>query len=437
MGSARLESGAYLVIRSGVKKRNLCPQPSRIRFSVFRGLIDPIPPHLVGKLARKHKLSARCFTVWSQVVAMVFAQVSRARSLNEVCDALRLYPTQLKAMRQAGGPARNTLSHANRKRDCAFAEDLFWEVLKHLQEQAPGFGSSRRSKLGWRFKRAIQVVDATVIILLCSCLDWANYRRQKAAAKVHLRMDWHSMLPNCVIIDKAREPEVIRARELCAGLRKGEIALFDKGYTDFGHYADLHKRGVFFVTRAKEDLHYTIKKRSVVPKPTQHVEVIEDVQIVLSSHPTRKLYSHSLRRVRAKVVLEGRTHDLVFLTNNLTWSAHSVADLYRCRWQIEVFFKQLKQTLQLTEFLGQSKNAVSWQIWMALLTYVLVRYQQHLSRWKHSFTRLVALIRAALWRYLNIAQLVQSIYGTARRTATDPPSSWLPGLQRYAMGQHL
>ena len=367
---------------------------------------------------------------------MIYAQISQARSLNEVCDGLGLYRTSLGAMRGALAPARNTLSHANRKRDSRFAEDLFWEVLNDLQRRVPAFGQSPRQGLGWRFRRAIHVVDATVIVLLCSCLDWAGYRRQKAAAKIHLRMDWRSMLPQCVLIDPAREPEVIRARELCAGLRRGEIALFDKGYTDFGHFADLNARGVFFVTRAKEDLHYRVKKRRKRPEPTSDVEVLEDAEVLLTSKSTRKLYGPRLRRVHARVVLDGKSRELVFLTNNFQWSAHSVADLYRCRWQIEVFFKQLKQTLQVTEFLGQSKNAVTWQIWMALLTYVLVRFQAHLSRWTHSFTRLFALIRAGLWRHLHICQLLATLNGTARTRANDPPCSWLPGLQRFAMGQH-
>lgn len=367
---------------------------------------------------------------------MIYAQISQARSLNEVCDGLGLYRTSLGAMRAARAPARNTLSHANRKRDSRFAQDLFWEVLHELQGRVPAFGQYPRQGLGWRFRRAIHVVDATVIVLLCSCLDWAGYRRRKAAAKIHLRMDWRSMLPQCVLIDPAREPEVIRARELCAGLRRGEIALFDKGYTDFGHFADLNQRGVFFVTRAKEDLHYRVTKRRKCPEPTSDVEVLEDAEVLLTSKPTRKLYAAGLRRVHARVVLDGKTRELVFLTNNFQWSAHSVADLYRCRWQIEVFFKQLKQTLQVSEFLGQSKNAVIWQIWMALLTYVLVRFQAHLSRWTHSFTRLFALIRAGLWRHLHICQLLATLNGTARTRANAPPCSWLPGLQRFAMGQH-
>jgi len=136
-----------------------------------------------------------------------------------------------------------------------------------------------------------------------------------------------------------------------------------------------------------------------------------------------------LRRVRARVALDGEERELVFLTNNLTWSASSVAELYRCRWQIEAFFKQIKQTLQLADFLGHSANAVKWQVWMALLVYVLLRFQAWRSRWKHSFARLLTLLRAGLWQRRDLAQLLRR-YGTAAgHFAWLAPArqGWLPG----------
>jgi hypothetical protein len=134
--------------------------------------------------------------------------------------------------------------------------------------------------------------------------------------------------------------------------------------------------------------------------------------IVLTSGPSAKAYPVELRRVVALVEVDGELREMVFLTNHLEWSAQTIADLYRCRWQIEVFFKQLKQTLQLADFLGNSANAVRWQVWTALLTYVLLRFCAWLSQWGHSFTRLFALLRSALWQKLELRSLLE-VYGTA------------------------
>jgi len=290
------------------------------------------------------------------------------------------------------------------------AEKLFWSVLAHLQIQSPGFSRGRRGKgLAFRFKRVIHLVDSTTIQLIASCMDWAKHRRRKAAAKCHLRLDLHSFLPRFVIIDTARENDNKRARELCAGIRPGEIALFDKAYLDLRHLFDLFVRGVFWVTRAKDNMQFRVVRRF---QRGRVGNIIRDDLVKLKGPASRKEYPEGLRRVVALVELDGRMEEMVFLTNNLVWSAQTIADLYRCRWEIEVFFKQIKQTLQLADFLGNSANAVRWQIWTALLVYILLRYLAFLSSWPHSFTRLFTVVRAVLWRKIDLLVLLRS-YGTA------------------------
>lgn len=404
---------------------------------MLRQLVELIPSYLVSKLARVHGVDrqARSFSPWSHVVALLYAQMAHALSLNDVCDGLRLWATPLRALRGAIPPSRNNLSHANKTRDCAMAEDLFWQVLNHLQSTFPAFGRGRAKGLAWRFHRTIHVVDATVIQLVASCLDWAKHRRRKAAAKCHMRLSLRSMLPGFVVIDSAREHDSRRARQLCAGLHEGEIVLFDKGYYELAHFRELAERGVSFVTRAKDNIACRVKKRLPRGKDPR---VIKDELIVLKGHYYRQDYPGVLRRVTARVELDGQERILVFLTNNLEWSGGSVADLYRCRWQIEVFFKQVKQTLQLADFFGQSANAVKWQVWMALLVYVLLRFQAWRSAWTHSFSRLLTVCRAALWLPRDLGDLLER-YGTAggRGGSLAPPrQSELPGFSAYLMGQH-
>ena len=307
-------------------------------------------------------------------------------------------------------------------------------MLAHLQSLSPGFGTGRKGKrLASRFRAAIHVIDATTIHLIAACLDWAKHRRRKAAAKCHLRLDMRSQLPRFAVIDTAKENDAKRAREVCAGIQAGEIALFDRAYVDFGHLFELHERGVFWVTRAKEHFAYRVVHRRL-RKRDGHI--LRDDEVVVTVALSKQKYPERLRRVEAEVLVDGVWRVMVFLTNNLAWAPSSVAELYRCRWQIEVFFKQIKQTLQLSDFLGNSANAVRWQLWTALLCYVLLRFLAHLSRWTSSFTRLWAVVRSMLWQRLDVRALLAGC-GTASgsfRILGQPEQAWLPGLRPKPVG---
>jgi len=285
----------------------------------------------------------------------------------------------------------------------------FWSVLEHLQTLQPTFGGNRRPKFAFRFKRLIHVVDSTTIQLMARSLDWAKHRRRKAAAKCHVRLDLQTFLPRCAIVATAGEHDNRRARELCANVQAGEIVIFDKAYLDFAHLADLSQRGIFWVTRAKDNLQCRVVRKF---QDGAEGNILRDDLIVLTNPAVQAVYPVELRRVTALVEVDGQWREMVFLTNNLEWSAQTIADLYRCRWSIEVFFKELKQTLQLADFLGHNANAVKWQVWTALLAYVLLRFCAHLGQWGHSFTRLFALVRSALWQKLELRSLLQC-YGTA------------------------
>lgn len=404
------------------------PQPTRSKLSVFRQLCNLIPNHLVPQLAREHRVQekARTFSPWSQVVALLYAQFTHAVGLNDVCDALHLHSGPLSAIRGATPPSRNGFSHANRHRDPAMAEDLFWRMLGHLKSLCPAFAGGSGRRLAGRFTRSIHVVDSTVLELVASCMDWASHRRRKAAAKCHVRLDLQSFLPRFVLFDSARHADGHHAREVCAGLCAGEIALFDRAYVDFGHLAELTGRGVFWVTRAKDSHQFRVVEKRL-PQPGG--KILRDDLVVLKVAATRAGHPGRLRRVVARVEVDGQEVEMTFLTNHFEWAASSVVALYKERWGIEVFFKQLKQTLQLTDFLGNSASAVRWQVWTALLMYLLLRFQVVVSRWSGSLVRLWAVLRAGLWLKLDLRALLES-YGTAggpRRLRGRPEAAYLPG----------
>jgi len=408
-------------------KKKTSRQPNRSQSTVLRQLVELIPGYLVPKLARQYGVEkkARTFSPFSHVVALIYAQLSHALSLNDICDGLRLMATPLRALRGATPPSRNALSHANKVRDCGMAEALFWAVLGHLQQSFPKFGHGPAPRLAHRFRRSIHIVDSTVIELISSCVDWANHTRRKAAIKCHLRLSLRSLLPQFAFLTSARDNDVQHVQRLCAGLQRGEILLCDRGFHVMAHFFALTQRGVFFVTRAREGVRFKVVRRC---RGAKDPRILADEYVRTCGTSVEGDYPEKLRRVTARVLVDGRECVLTFLTNNFTWSAGTIADLYRCRWQIEAFFKQIKQTLQLADFLGHNANAVKWQIWMALLVFVLLRFLAWSQNWAHSFSRLFTLVRAALWLPRDLRRLLR--YGTADgdyRYLEPPAQSWLPG----------
>jgi len=217
------------------------------------------------------------------------------------------------------------------------------------------------------------------------------------------------------------------AYRLCLNLKSGEIAVFDKAYVDFTHLANLDRRGVFWVTRAKDNMRYRIVKQHTKPKGS----ILSDLLIELETPKSYKAYPQRLRLVTAEVEVNGVKKTMSFITNNTDWAPSSICDLYKCRWGVEVFFKQIKQTLQLGDFLGHSRNAILWQVWMALLAYVLIRFIGHLGQWKGTFRRLFTLLRGVLFSRLD-AFSVMLLCGTARgspRMIGSPQQAYLPGFE--------
>ena len=404
-------------------------------------MLKLIPRDIIHKSAKETgvDLKARTYSVLSHLGTMIFAQLAHALSLNDVCDWLRLKTRAIAAFGLTP-PSRNNLSNSNKVRDAKFAELVFWRTLAHLQHRDQSFGRQRpggsagRSLLH-RFKVRIHAVDSTVIELVANCMDWAKHRRRKAAAKMHLRLGLNGFLPTFAIVDTAGEHDNKRAREVCAGLEEGEIVVFDKAYVDFAHLHDLDVCGVQWVTRAKDNFCCCTVRNLPVKKGGK---IVKDQIVKLTGSKWQKLAGWTLRRVEAWVEVDGAERLMVFITNNTAWSPMSVCDLYRARWDIEVFFKQVKQTLKLGDFLGHSANAIRWQVWTALLVYVLLRFAAHIGQWGHSFTRLFAVVRAAMWERLDLVGLLRS-YGTAGGSFTllgSPQTAWLPGFEPAGKRPH-
>ena len=404
-------------------------KPTKHNTTVLNQLCKLIPSHLTAKLGRKYgnDTRARKFTIWSHVVSLLYTHLSHALSLNDVCDSLRHHASKLGAIRGAVAPAKNTLSHANRTRNSDMMEALFWETYKSLAQSSPGFApGGKYSKYPRRFKTAIHAIDSSTISLVADCMPWAKHRNRKAAAKLHMRLNLQTFLPGFAIVEEASHHDSTRAVELCSGLKAGEIAVMDKAYVDFKHLYLLNDREVFWVLRAKTNMSYRVHRKLLKKRQGN---IVRDDIIYLKGKQAKADYPKAFRRVEAWVNVDGKDILMVFITNNFKWAAQSVADLYASRWAIEAFFKQLKQTLQLNDFLGHSKEAIQWQVWAALLLYLLLRFQAFLSQWPHSFNRILTMIRGTLWDRFNMRELLD-FYGTAGgkyRMCANPKQAYLPG----------
>jgi hypothetical protein len=402
-------------------------KPAKHKFTLLKQVVEIIPPYLVGKISRQCGVDkkVRSYSAWSHVVAMVFAHLSHALSLNDICDTLQHHSGALSTLRNAQPPSRNGLSHANKVRSSEMAKQLFYETLNHLTDHFPRFGRfDGQFKLSKRIKRVINLVDSTTIQLFANCMNWAKHRRRKAAAKCHMMLDARTFLPRFAIVKSAKSHDAVKGRILCNQLKDGEIVVFDKAYVDFKHLFELTNRGILWVTRAKSNMAYKVVRRL----GKKNGNILRDVEIKVTGVKSKKDYPDSFRLIVADILRDGRMVRMEFITDNFDFSAVTISDLYKGRWDIELFFKQLKQTLKLSDFLGYSENAVQWQIWMALLTYIILRFIAYMSKWKGSFARLFTTIRGMLWSRSDLLDVLKCC-GTAhgrKRMCMQPQQLYLP-----------
>jgi hypothetical protein len=330
---------------------------------------------------------ARGFTCWGQFVAMLFCQLGRAHSLREICGGLRSSEGKLKHL-GITAPSRSTLAYANEHRPWQLYRAVFQELLARCQSAVP----ARRK---FRFKNKLVSLDSTVIDLCATLFDWAQFRRTKGAVKLHCLLDHDGYLPSVVVITEGKRHDVRVARTL--RLAPGTIVVMDRGYVDYAWFGRLTTDGVFFVTRLKDNALYRVVERRRVPA---RGAVQRDEVIRLTGVNAATTCPHDLRRV--EVYDPEKDETLVFLTNHLALGATTVAAIYKDRWQIELFFKALKQNLKIKTFVGTSANALKVQVWTALIALLLLKYLQLRSRFGWSLSNLVALLRMNLFTHRDL-----------------------------------
>jgi hypothetical protein len=339
---------------------------------------------------------AKGFSCWGQFVAMLFCQLGHAHSLREICGGLASCLGKLKHLGIETAPCRSTLSYANEKRSYRLYEAVFYQLLEKCRMVAP-------AKKKFRFKNKLFSLDATLIELCVSLFDWAVYRQTKGAVKLHLLLDHNGYFPVFAQITDGRTHEVKIAQSL--SFPKGSIVVMDRGYVDYALFARWKEEGVWFVSRQKGNANYTVIEERPVPI---NRSIVRDQLIALNVYYSKKYYPHPLRRI--EVWDEAKKESIVLITNHMTFGATTIASIYKDRWQIEVFFKTIKQNLRIKTFVGTSANAVMIQIWTALITLLLLKYLAFRSRYRWSLSNLIAMLRYNLFTYRELWVWLDSPY---------------------------
>jgi len=357
---------------------------------MFSQILKLIPRTDFESLVKKTKAeyAAKGFSSWSQLVSMMFCQLGRAHSLREIEGGLKSCEGKL-AHLGIEAPARSSLSYANARRPWQLFEEVFHGLYEKISCEAAG----RRHK--FRFKNKLVSIDSTVIDLSLSMYDWAKYKRTKGAVKLHLVLDHDGYLPCFGVVTDGTVQDVKVAQQL--QFTPGTIVVDDRGYNDYRLFGRWCAQGVFFVTRMKSHtLYEVVQQRLIMPKGN----IVNDQLVRLSGRDADEKCPHVLRRVEA--VREDTGETLVFVTNLMDLSPATIAAIYKDRWQIELFFKALKQNLKIKTFVGTSANAVRTQIWTALICILLLRYLQLRSRFGWSMAGLVALLRMNLFTHRDL-----------------------------------
>lgn len=358
--------------------------------SIFSQILRFIPRTIFESAVREHQTEkhAKGMTSWSQFIALLFCHLGGARSLREIVGGLAASEGKLKHLGLERAPTRSTLAYANQHRPWQLYKSMFDRLAEVCRAEASG------KKRKFRFKHPLLTLDATVIPVCVSMFEWASYVRTKGAVKLHLVLENSSFLPQYAVITPGKTADVTAAKKM--EFPRGAILVFDRGYEDHGWWRKLNAGGVFFVSRLKDSTAYGIvATRPVLPDSN----ILRDEEILLASGEDPAAL---MRLRRIEVWLEDKQDTMVFVTNHLKLAASTIAAIYRDRWQIELFFKAIKQSLRIKTFIGTSENAVQTQIWTALIAMLLVRYLQLRSTWPWGLSNLVALLRQQLFVYRDL-----------------------------------
>lgn len=380
---------------------------------VIRQIIDLIPPHILRKVIQQHRSDKGChkYKTYDQLVALLFGQLCRCSTLEDISVGIGASKTYIRDLGLQQSPAKSTMSDGNKKRDFKVFESLYMNLLtyySHLLKQ-----HNYRQVIEEVKNKTILIRDSSTISLCLGLFDWAKFRTAKGGIKIHTQWDEAMMLPNLVNISEADIHDRKGFEDVI--FPKGTIIIEDKGYWDFSIIKSRIKADNDFVTRIKENTVYEVVQELELPDDKDQHILIDEI-IHLTGQKAKKLKIDSVKFRRVVAYHEDKNTTIEIISNNLDWSASTIAELYRRRWDIETFFKLLKQNLNIKTFVGTSENAVKSQIFVALTAFLLLELLRRVTaKGQTAFSNFVEKIRICLSFYLSLDYVINQIKPKAQR----------------------
>lgn len=354
---------------------------SKIDRSSFKKLV-------ADKQTDKH---GKGFNSWSHLVSMLFCQFAKSQSVRDISNGLRSATGNLNHLGVQKAPSKSSISYQNKNRDYTLFKDYYYKLLGSLGQQA-GF-----KQVKFKIKSKIFLLDSTTITLSLGLFDWAKYKTTKGAVKMHTLLDYDGNLPAYVNISNGKTADNKGAYDI--PLLKGSVVVADRFYNDFPLLNIWDSKGIYFVIRHKENIQYETIKENDLPE-NRHHHILKDEIIELKNNSSRDKYPKKLRRV---AVWDDKNEQVIeIITNQFTWTANTISELYKSRWQIEIFFREIKQLLHIKSFIGTSENAVMIQIWTALITILILKFLKATAKFGWHLSNLVAFIRLNLFVKIDL-----------------------------------
>ena len=371
---------------------------SRINVSLFSQVLQLVDRQIFDKLVRKHQSDkySKGINTWTHFVSMLFMQLGKLDSLRDISTGLRSATGNLSHLGVFKAPSKSTISYINKHRSADFFEELYYDLLEKLEPSL-----SKRRLYARRLKRKIYLMDASVISLSLSLFNWAKFRTKKGAIKLHAVLDYDTGLPSYAAITEGKKQDITVAQQTI--FPKDSVLVIDKAYVDYKWLYDLDSSGVFFVTRMRSNANMEIVE--TYQSDSAHENILSDQDIKLGGFYSMQYYPKTLRIV--KVYDSENDQILTLVTNNLSWTADTISQLYKARWAVEVFFKHLKQLFRIKTFVGTSPNAVRIQMWCSMIAILLFKYLKSKANYKWNLSNLVTFLRINLfvkidlWKWVN------------------------------------
>lgn len=359
--------------------------------TLFSQIINKLNRQTFNKLVAKYcsDKHSKGINSWTHLVSMLYLHFAKSNSLSEICNGLRLSGGNLNHLGiMQKVPRKSSLSYINKHRDWNIFREFYYELLSEIQHKV----NFERIRFKVRLKNKIYALDSTVISLCLNLYDWAKYRTKKGAIKLHTLLDYDGCLPVYVNVTDGKVSDNKAAYNII--LPKDSVVVADRGYVDFKLLRSWNNQSVNFVVRLKEYIKYISYGEKPLPEK-KNQNILKDEIILLEDKQTRRNYPEKLRRI---VVYDNKNEvTLVLITNNFSWTASTISDIYKRRWDIEILFKELKNHLKIKSFVGTNENAVMIQIWTALISYLLLKYLKNISRYGWSFSNLISALRGCLF----------------------------------------